>query len=125
MALVPETPPPRITTLAAAGCDWRDTLDASRVSGVAPASLSMFGWFVAQARRILRQLVSFVAGDYVTVHMNFTGHFTGKFGEVQGKGQAISFIATDLIKVTNGRVSDNWHIEDNLTLKKQLGVVVP
>jgi predicted ester cyclase len=63
--------------------------------------------------------------DYVTVHMNFTGHFTGKFGEVQGKGQTISFIATDLIKVTNGRVSDNWHIEDNLTLMKQLGVVAP
>ena len=34
-----------------------------------------------------------VAGDYVTVHMNFTGHFTGKFGQTQGKGQPIPFIA--------------------------------
>jgi predicted ester cyclase len=26
-----------------------------------------------------------VAGDYVTVHMNFTGHFTGRFGQMRGK----------------------------------------
>jgi predicted ester cyclase len=63
-----------------------------------------------------------VAGDYVTVHMKFTGHFTGKFGQTQGKGKQIEFIATDLVKVENGRISDNWHIEDNLTLLQQMGV---
>jgi predicted ester cyclase len=62
-----------------------------------------------------------VAGDYVTVHMHFTGHFTGKFGDTTGKGQPIAFIATDLLKVENGRITDNWHIEDNLTLLKQMG----
>jgi predicted ester cyclase len=63
-----------------------------------------------------------VAGDYVTVHMNFTGHFTGKFGQTQGKGQPVPFIATDLVKVENGRITDNWHIEDNLTLLQEMGV---
>jgi predicted ester cyclase len=63
-----------------------------------------------------------VAGDYVTVHMNFTGHFTGKFGQTQGKGQPVPFIATDLIKIENGRITDNWHIEDNLTLLQEMGV---
>jgi predicted ester cyclase len=63
-----------------------------------------------------------VAGDYVTVHMKFTGHFTGRFGQTQGKGQSIEFIATDLLKVENGRITDNWHIEDNLTLLQQMGV---
>ncbi len=63
-----------------------------------------------------------VAADYVTVHMNFTGHFTGKFGQTQGKGQAVPFIATDLIKIENGRITDNWHIEDNLTLLQEMGV---
>jgi predicted ester cyclase len=63
-----------------------------------------------------------VAGDYVTVHMTFTGHFTGRFGQTQGKGQPISFIATDLVRVGNGRITDNWHIEDNLTLLKKMGV---
>lgn len=64
-----------------------------------------------------------IAGDYVTVHMAFTGHFTGRFGDVSGQGQKISFIATDLIRVRNGRVTDNWHIEDNLSLLQQMGVV--
>jgi predicted ester cyclase len=63
-----------------------------------------------------------VAGDYVTVHMNFTGHFTGKFGQTQGKGQPVPFIATDLVKIGNGRITDNWHIEDNLTLLQEMGV---
>src|SRR5712692_9015350 len=36
-----------------------------------------------------------IAGDYVTVHMKFTGHFTGTFGQIAGKGQPIAFIATD------------------------------
>jgi predicted ester cyclase len=47
-----------------------------------------------------------VAGDYVTVHMVFTGHFTGTFGQAQGKGQSINFIATDLLKITDGRITD-------------------
>jgi len=63
-----------------------------------------------------------VAGDYVTVHMVFKGHFTGSLGKVKGQGQAIDFIATDLIKVTDGRVTDNWHLEDNLTLLTKMGV---
>lgn len=63
------------------------------------------------------------ADDYVTAHMVFTGHFTGRFDTTQGKGQAIRFIATDLLKITDGRVSDNWHIEDNLALLTQMGVV--
>ena len=63
-----------------------------------------------------------VAGDYVTVHMHFRGRFTGAFGKTKGQGQAIDFIATDLLKVTNGRITDNWHIEDNLTLLTQMGI---
>src|SRR6267378_1930761 len=61
-----------------------------------------------------------VAGDYITVHMSFTGHFTGSFGQTQGKGQPVPFIATDLVKVENGRITDNWHIEDNLTLLQEM-----
>jgi predicted ester cyclase len=63
-----------------------------------------------------------VAGDYVTVHMKFTGHFTGKFGQTPGKGQPIAFIATDLVKIESGRITDNWHIEDNLTLFREMGI---
>ena len=63
-----------------------------------------------------------VAGSYVTVHMKFSGHFTGKLGRTQGNGQEVDFIATDLVKVEDDRITDNWHIEDNLTLLKQMGI---
>ena len=63
-----------------------------------------------------------LADNYVTIHMKFTGHFTGTFGRTQGKGQPILFIATDLVKVENGRITDNWHVEDNLTLLQEMGV---
>jgi predicted ester cyclase len=63
-----------------------------------------------------------VSREYVTVHMIFTGHFSGKFGATQGAGQPIRFIATDLLRVRGGRVTDNWHIEDNLTLSQLMGV---
>jgi predicted ester cyclase len=63
-----------------------------------------------------------VADDYVTVHMAFKGHFTGTFGHTAGRGQPIAFIATDLLKITGGRITDNWHIEDNLTLLSQMGL---
>jgi predicted ester cyclase len=68
----------------------------------------------------VRKLI--VAGDYVTGHMDFRGHFTGTFGKAGGQGQAIDFVATDLLEIINGRITDNWHIEDNLTLLTQMGV---
>ena len=36
-------------------------------------------------------------------------------------GQNIDFIATDIYQIRGGKITANWHIEDNLTLMKQLG----
>jgi predicted ester cyclase len=65
------------------------------------------------------------AGDRVSVRLHFSGHFTGQFGKVQGRGQVIDFQAFDLYRVSDGRITDNWHLEDNLTLLKQMGIVQP
>jgi predicted ester cyclase len=64
-----------------------------------------------------------IAGRYVTVHMKFSGHFTGTFNSTQGHGAAIGFITTDLLEIDHGRIIKNWHIEDNLTLLQQMGVI--
>ena len=63
-----------------------------------------------------------VADDYVTLIMNFAGHFTGTFDSIRGKDQPISFIATDLLRVVDGRIADSWHVKDNLALRQQMGV---
>jgi predicted ester cyclase len=62
-------------------------------------------------------------GDQVSVRLHFTGHFSGRFGAVQGKGQAIDFQAFDLYHVVDGRIAENWHLEDNLTLLTQMGIM--
>jgi predicted ester cyclase len=64
-----------------------------------------------------------VAGDRVVAHLRFRGHFTGHFEQIQGHGQTINFIATDIYRIADGRIAENWHIEDNLTLQQQLGLI--
>ncbi|MGA8137048.1 MAG: ester cyclase [Pseudomonas gingeri] len=64
-----------------------------------------------------------IAGDRVVAHLHFRGHFTGTFGKINGSGQTVDFIATDIYQIENGKIAANWHIEDNLTLMKQLGAL--
>ena len=64
-----------------------------------------------------------VVGDRVVSHLHLTGHFTGTFQGVQGRGQSVDFIATDILRVQDGHISDNWHLKDNLTFLRQVGLV--
>lgn len=64
-----------------------------------------------------------VVADRVVSHLRFTGHFTGSFDGRRGTGQAVDFIATDIVRVRDGRITDNWHLEDNLTFLQQIGAV--
>jgi predicted ester cyclase len=62
------------------------------------------------------------AGDRVVVRLHFMGTFTGKMGKVQGKGQKVDFQAMDLYRVVDGKITDNWHLED-INMFRQLGMV--
>lgn len=64
-----------------------------------------------------------VVGDRVVSHLHFTGRFTGMFGNIEGKGQPIDFIAIDILRVVDGLIVDNWHLEDNLTFMRQAGLL--
>ncbi|MCJ2129774.1 ester cyclase [Methylobacterium sp. E-045] len=64
-----------------------------------------------------------VAGDRAVLHLHLRGHFTGTFEGRQGHGEPVAFVATDIYRVVKGRIAANWHIEDNLTLLRQLGAL--
>jgi predicted ester cyclase len=64
-----------------------------------------------------------LAGDRVVSHLRFTGHFTGQLNGTTGASQPIDFIATDIVAVRDGRITDNWHLEDNLTFLQQVGLI--
>ncbi|KVR01764.1 polyketide cyclase [Burkholderia ubonensis] len=103
--------------------DFTDrTLPAGRAQGL-PGPLAASRTMraaVPDLRCEIEQMI--VAGDRVVVHLHFRGHFTGTFNGTAGHGQPVDFIATDIYRIADGRIADNWHIEDNLTLMRQLGL---
>ncbi|RQS07092.1 ester cyclase [Burkholderia sp. Bp8998] len=108
----------------ALAADFTDrTLPAGRPQGIAGPLAASKGFHraVPDVHAEVEQMI--VAGDRVITHLHFTGHFTGSFNDVQGKGQAVDFIATDIYRIRDGKITDNWHLEDNLTFLQQLGVV--
>jgi predicted ester cyclase len=109
------------TALAANFVD--NTLPTGRPQGVAGplAASKLIRLAIPDIRCEIDQMI--VAGDRVVAHLRFRGHFTGRLGQIQGQGQTIDFIATDIYRVADGRVAENWHIEDNLTLQQQLGLI--
>lgn len=64
-----------------------------------------------------------LVGDRVIGRLHFTGHFSGSFQGRQGDGRKVDFIATDIYRIANGRIAENWHLEDNLSLLQQLGAI--
>jgi predicted ester cyclase len=113
------------TLLASAiGLDFVDhTLPHGRPQGrTGPAEASK-GFLAAVPDLKVAVVQRLVAGDRVVSHIRFTGHFTGTFLGHTGAGQPVDFIATDILRVRNGRITDNWHLEDNLTFLQQIGVV--
>ncbi|KAA0098222.1 ester cyclase [Mycolicibacterium sp. P1-18] len=98
------------------------TLPPGRAQGVAgplAASVTMRA-AMPDLSCTVEQLI--LAGDRAVAHLHFRGTFTGEFEGVHGTGQQVDFIATDIYRVSRGRITDNWHIEDNQTLMRQLGI---
>jgi predicted ester cyclase len=65
----------------------------------------------------------YIVEDRAIVRYRFKGNFSGSFGDTKGKSQIIDFSAIDMYKVKQGKIIENWHLEDNLTLMKQLELV--
>jgi predicted ester cyclase len=38
-------------------------------------------------------------------------------------GRPVKFFAIDILRIQGGRIVEDWHLEDNLALLEQLGVV--
>lgn len=104
--------------------DFMDrALPAGRAQGIAGplAASKAFHAAVPDLDCEVQQMI--VSGDRVVSHLRFTGHFTGTFNGVKGKGQTVNFIATDIYRIAEGRIAENWHLEDNLTFLQQIGAI--
>ena len=113
---------------AAIGPSFTDhTLPMGRAQGPAGPAAASDDFLAAIPDLKVAVVQQIVAGDRVVSHLHFTGHFTGHFLGRQGTGQTIDFIATDILRVAGAkgaeRITDNWHLEDNLTVLQQMGLV--
>ena len=97
------------------------TLPEGRPQGIAGpiAASAAFRAAVPDLAAAIEDLI--VADDRAVARLHFTGHFSGRFQDLVGDGRAIDFHAIDVYRVENGRIVENWHLEDNLTLLTQLG----
>ncbi|WP_458437715.1 ester cyclase [Methylorubrum extorquens] len=66
---------------------------------------------------VLQQII---AGGRVVSHLRITGRFLGLRDGVSGQGQLIDYLATDIMRIVQGRITDNWHVEDHESLHRQL-----
>jgi predicted ester cyclase len=64
-----------------------------------------------------------VSGDKVTARLTFTGTHKGEFMGRPATGKPVRFFAIDVLRIRGGRIVEDWHLEDNLTLLQQMGVV--
>lgn len=114
---------PRLLAAALSPHFYDHTLPPGRPQGPTGPAVASKGFLGAVPDLKVEIVQRLVVGDRVVSHMRFTGHFTGTFKGVHGKGQVVNFIATDILRVVGGKVTDNWHLEDNLTFLQQAGLI--
>jgi predicted SnoaL-like aldol condensation-catalyzing enzyme len=70
-----------------------------------------------------RQLnaVEALSDGRILVHFTFTGTQTGPFLNYPPAGKPVQFDGVDIFRVTDGKITDQWHIEEVAALMAQLG----
>ncbi|PYE93012.1 putative ester cyclase [Rhizobium sp. PP-F2F-G38] len=99
------------------------TLPEGRSQGPAGPAAASKGFLAAVPDLHVAVVQRLIVGDRVVSHLRFTGHFTGTFMGATGAGQPIDFIATDILRVVDERITDHWHLEDNQKFLTQIRLV--
>lgn len=99
------------------------TLPHGRPQGPTGPALASGAFLAAIPDLTVTVVQRLVVADRVVSHLRFRGHFTGAFMKHEGSGQVVDFIATDILRIQHGHITDNWHLEDNLTFLQQIGLV--
>jgi steroid delta-isomerase-like uncharacterized protein len=60
-------------------------------------------------------------GDgWVVNHWRMTGKHTGDWFGTPASGRDVSFTGTDIVRVVDGRITENYHVEELLQLQAQI-----
>ena len=61
-------------------------------------------------------------GDLVYVRSTWTGSYTGTFQGVPFSGRNVTLVYSNVYRVIDDRIRDNWFVSDRLSLAEQLGM---
>jgi predicted ester cyclase len=61
-------------------------------------------------------------GDYVVLKFKYTGIHEAEFMGIPPSGEPIDYVSIQVLKFKDGKVVENWFVEDNLTIYQQLGM---
>jgi predicted ester cyclase len=105
----------------------RDVCDHNAIAGQ-PRGLEGQRWFVEMIHRAVPdtviQLEHLIAeGDFVVDHWITSGTNTGEMFGMPPTGKRFTMMGTDMLRLSNGKIVEMWHVEDNLSMMQQLGVV--
>ncbi|MBA3660746.1 MAG: ester cyclase [Gammaproteobacteria bacterium] len=64
-----------------------------------------------------------IVGEMVTARLLFEGTFAGEFKGHPPTNKPVKFLAIDILHIKEGKIIEDWHLEDNLTLMQQLNAV--
>jgi ketosteroid isomerase-like protein len=62
-------------------------------------------------------------GDFVATRVSAQGTHKGDLAGIAPTGKRVEFTASDLFKLTDGRIVESWHNVDDFGLLQQLGVI--
>lgn len=61
-------------------------------------------------------------GDLVYVRSTWTGSYTGSFQGLAVRGRDVTVVYSNVYRVVDGRLRENWFVSDRLSLAEQLGM---
>jgi ketosteroid isomerase-like protein len=72
-------------------------------------------------RKILIDVI-FAEGDLVAVRSTWSGIYTGSFRGTRVEGKKVSIIYSNIYRVVDGKIRENWADVDRLALAEQFGL---
>lgn len=99
--------------------------DASQASGV--EALKQFFAMLAAGFPDFQGIVEdlFTEDDRVAVRFTFLGTHEGEFMGIPATGKRVTMPGIDILRVTDGRITELWGQEDWLGMMQQLGAIPP
>src|SRR6516225_7440283 len=79
------------------------------------------GWSRGDLEVVIDHVVA--EGDFVATRVSARGIHNGDLAGIAPTGKHVEFTASDMFKLSDGRIVESWHNVDDFGLLQQLGVI--